>query len=313
MQIKVWWDNDKYVDIELFQNTAVNKWFTYYQKLSLKNFYDADPVYYDICYSPMPQDSTKEHWKTILDALERLRNFGYKLPWKMPQDFDNKQSTLNVLHRFFTYNAMWFWEVRNLPNPLDSNKIPNPFDPNFDLPKNINSAFWLELIDPINRSVHALEKGTDLTENKRFICEQLPLPVIHVRPAYALCNEEQSWLNFTEEEQRINYSYFDSDLPLVILDQSILGKSVMQSFAEDDDFTAIDCTGRLGSYGGFCIDLTDHRKQIYQSEPFKKWLAKDFFVCDVPLEFPIGYVNNYQDVLQWINKDLKFKKIEFVN
>jgi hypothetical protein len=61
------------------------------------------------------------------------------------------------------------------------------------------------------------------------------------------------------------------------------------------------------------IDLTDHRKQIYQSETFKKWLDKHFFVWGVPLEFPIGYVKNYQDVLQWINKDLKFKKIEFVN
>jgi hypothetical protein len=266
----------------------------------------------------MTQSSIKEHWNTILDALERLCKLGYKLPWQMPHDFDNKQSTLNVLHRFFTYNAMWFTDCKNLPDPRNidftpTQKIPNPFDPNFDLPKKIDYTTWLELIDPINRSVHSLEEVTNLTDNKRFICEQLPLPVIHVRPAYALCNEEQSWLNFTEEEQQINYSYFDSDLPLVILDQSILGKSVMQSFAEDDDFTAKDCTGRLGSYGGFCIDLTDHRKQIYQSEPFKKWLTKHFFVWGVPLEFPIGYVKNYQDVLQWIDKDLKFKKIEFVN
>jgi hypothetical protein len=312
------------VDIELFQNSAVNKWFTYYQKLSLENFYDAIPVRHSICYDPLDPDKIKEHWKTIVDSLEQLRNLGYKLPWQMPQEFDGKQSTLNVLHRFFTYNSMWFFESKNLPNPFDPNfkpgqKILNPFDPNFGLPKKINFESWTRLIDPINKSVHALESTTDLTDNKQFICKQLPLPGIHVlqsnmfHPDKQFLEEDQTWLSFTEEEQQINYTYFDSDLPLVILDSAILGKCVMQSFAEDDDFTAKDCTGRLGSYGGFWIDLTDNRKQIYQSDYFKKWLEKHFYVWGVPLEFPIGYVKNYQEVLQWINKDLKFEKIEFVN
>jgi hypothetical protein len=323
MQIKVWFNNDKSVDIELFQNAAVTKWFTYYKKFSESDFYNAIAVDQAIQHKSWDAVTIENHWQAILDTFDQLRDLGFKLPWSVPQEFDGKQSTLNNLHRFFTYNSMWFTDCKNLPGPWDANfkpgqKIANPFDPDFILSKDVDYESWLKLIDPINRAVHGLENYAELTSNKQFVCEQLPLPGIHVMQSSILqrgdfAAETNSWMLFTEEEQQVNYSYFDYDLPLVILDQSILGKCVMQSFVEDDDFTARDCTGRLGSYGGFWIDLTDNRKKIYQSDVFDHWLAKHFFVWGIPFEFPIGHVKNYPDVLQWINADLKFKKIEFVD
>ena len=308
MQIQVWFSNDKYVDIQLFDNCTVAKWFLHFQKLSLTNFYDTYPICNFINCRRLDVTLVDNLWNSILDTQDKLSNMGYKIPFQIPNVFDYKQSTLNLLHRFFTYNAAWYWSNKTDP------AVPNPFDNNFKLSNKISYPEWLGLIDNINAAVHRLEHSTDLTDNKKFILEQLPVTAIHVNSSSRTPTDLSPWLSFTEEEQQLNYTYFDSDLPLVVLDQSILGKCVLQSFAEDDDLNAEDCSGRLGSYGGFFVDLTDNRKKIYQSEQFKNWVAKhnrDF--ASLPLEFPIGYVENYQDVLQWINQDLKFKKIMFVD
>ena len=81
---------------------------------------------------------------------------------------------------------------------------------------------------------------------------------------------------------------------------------------EDDDLNAKDCTGRLGSYGGFYIDLDDNRKKIYRSEQFNNYLRKHGrSLNNTPLEFPIGYVRNYNEIVNWKNP-MKFKKLIFV-
>ena len=308
MQIQVWFSNDKYVDIRLFDNSTVAKWFLHFQKLSLNNFYDARPISEFIHHRQIDKTTIDNCWNSILDTLDKLSNMGYNIAFQTPDIFDYKQSTLNFLHRFFTYNAAWYWDNKNNPT------VPNPFDTNFRLPEELSYSEWLGLIDNINNAVHRLEHSTDLVDNKKFILKELPVTAIHVNPSSRTPTDLSPWLSFTEDEQQLNYTYFDSDVPLVVLDLSILGKCVLQSFAEDDNLNANDCTGRLGSYGGFFVDLTDNRKKIYQSEQFKNWVTKhnrDF--ASLPLEFPIGYVENYQDVLQWINQHLKFKKIMFVD
>jgi hypothetical protein len=75
----------------------------------------------------------------------------------------------------------------------------------------------------------------------------------------------------------------------VLLDNSILGKSILQSFYEEDDPTCKDCTGRQGSYGGFIITQSDNRKQIYRSHKFISWCEKyNLLTNRIPYEFAIG-------------------------
>jgi hypothetical protein len=308
MQIQVWFSNNKYVDIQLFDNDTVAKWFLHFQKLSLNNFYTAYPVSEFINYHPLDKPTADNCWNGILNTLDKLSNMGYKIPFHIADVFDYKQSTLNFLHRFFTYNAAWYWNNKTDPT------VSNSFDTNFKLAEELSYSEWLGLINDINSAVHRLEHSTDLGDNKKFILNELPVTAIHVNSSSRIPTDATPWLSFTEQEQQLNYTYFDSELPLVVLDQSILGKCVLQSFAEDDDLNAEDCTGRVGSYGGFFVDLTSNRKKIYQSEQFKNWVSnhnRDF--ASLPLEFSIGYVGNYQDVLQWINQHLKFKKIMFVD
>lgn len=312
MQIQVWFSNDRRVDINLFDNSAVARWFSFYKKLSLDDYYSARTVEKFVIHRESITVTEKanidRHWNIILHTLGRLSNMGYTVPFQLEPQFDRQQATLNLLHRFFTYNAAWYHDHKNDP------AVVNPFDPHFELPKDLSYVEWHTLINNINSSVHFLEIFTELLDNKKFVVDQLPIVLTHVLNSKKSPNDFDPWLSFSVEDQQLNYTYFDSDQPLVILNQSILGKPVLQSFYDDDDLNAKDCTGRLGSFGGFFIDLNDHRKKIYQSAQFQNWIAKhnrDF--ASLPLEFPIGYVTNYEAMLQWINKDLTFKKILFVD
>ena len=126
-----------------------------------------------------------------------------------------------------------------------------------------------------------------------------------------------TWLEFTIEDQVHNFNeYMALESPLVILDGSILGKSVLQSFYENDNPNAQDCTGRLGSYGGFIIELDDHRKNIYRSKEFISWAqSHNRAFNSLPLEFPIGYIPDFKNqcrktLLQKMNI---FKNIKFID
>jgi hypothetical protein len=306
--IEVWFDNDKFIDICLFDHDPIPAWFEHFRKFSDTGYYKGGFLC-DRGYGVFSKDIIPTQWNIILDAINKLTKMEYKFPFQVPKEFDYDQELLNKLHRFFTYNVMAF-----------KSKEPNPFDPEFKMPSDINFEYWLGLVDEINGAVHKLENFSKFTENKTFFSTQLPLTYFFVNGSTRHPANITPWVEFTKEELKHNYTYFEYDLPLVLLDKSILGKCALQSFLEDDDLNAKDCTGRLGSYGGFTVDINDNRKKIYRSEPFKNWLTKhNRTLEDTPLEYPIGYVKNYEEVLSWANslvrtmKPLKLKKIVFVD
>jgi hypothetical protein len=304
MQIQVWFSNDKYMDVRLFDNNTTAKWFDHCSALNSVGYYGG------FINSGFTAKHNKvqlsNFWNSILNAIDQLTKLGYNFPYQIPQEFDHSQSTLNLLHRFFTYNAMWYHD-----NKADSS-ILNPFDSKFILPNEMTYVDWLSIIDPINDSVHKIENATEPTDNKKLILNELKLITVYNSPNNRNPADLSPWLPFTEEDQQHNYTYFDSELPLVVLDRSILGKCVLQSFYDDDDLNARDCTGRVGSYGGFCIDLNHNRKKIYRSQEFKTWAEKHNRSVELlPLEFSIGHVVNYDDVMSWVTPSLSVKKLVF--
>lgn len=305
MQIQVWFTNNKYIDVRLFNNKTIAKWFDHFGKLNLLDYYKSVVINHT-CQDPLTNNDSE--WNIILNTVEILKSIGYNFPYQLPDKFNYNQSTLNLLHRFFTYNAMWYHD-----NEADSS-ICNPFDSKFKLPNEMSYVEWLGIIDRINNSVHKIENSVTLSDNKKLIVNKFPITSVYSSPKNKLPTNLSPWLIFTEEDQQYNYTYNDSELPLVVLDNAILGKCVLQSFYDDDDLNAKDCTGRLGSYGGFFIDLNDNRKKIYRSQQFKTWVEKHNRSIDsLPLEFPIGYVINYTDVISWCSWDLIFKKLVFVD
>jgi hypothetical protein len=170
----------------------------------------------------------------------------------------------------------------------------NPYDASFVLPDTLRSHHdWRALVAKINIAVHRLENLSAVTENRQQIIDKWPLKswafVIDIDQTL----DSNSWCQFDVQDQQNNYNYFRDDRPLAILDWSIQGKSILQSFADDDDPLADDCTGRLGSSGGFFVDIDNNRKMLYKSKQFITWARSYGLDPDrLPLEFPIGWIED---------------------
>ena len=263
--------------IDIFDIPAVKRWYDFFRdRINDSDYTFVSYFINDDAYLRRDQarDFIDQTWAGIISDIKAIQKIGYNVPFELPSKFNYDQQTLNLLHRFFTYNALWHHHGGK-----------NPFDENFILPNNLSYYDWHAIIDPINVKVHDLEIYTDPSKNKKFITDLFPINDWYVR------STSYEWYQFSSDDAEHNYRFFDfsEHENLVMLDNSILGKSVLQSFYENDDPTCRDCTGRLGSYGGFIISKNNHRQQIYRSQNFADWCKKhDLSTTRLPYEFVIG-------------------------
>jgi hypothetical protein len=266
------------ITIQLFNSPVIVKWAdTFFKKtyeLRLE-YWDYKPDHY------VKNISVDNQWQQLKYSFERLKMYGLTIPYQLPDTFDYNQETLNIVHRFFTYNAMWLGDLENTPN------LTNPFDANFEFPKHLTTKEWLDIIVLINNAVHDLEHVANLTTNKKIVNDHYPIRSLEVLPT-----DHDTWLEFSNDEFDLQYTYLNhNENNLVLLNRSILGKPIIQSFYDNDDPTAKDCTGRFGSNGGFVIDTNANRKKLYRSRKFMDWLnLYNINYFKIPFEFPIGYV-----------------------
>ena len=294
MYIKLLYDLDQTITIKLFNKPAIAKWFSRYSSFQYQQNYVNSSEYeiFRKTHQLIDPSYKTNNWNTILSTLQDLKSLGYCVPFEVPNEFTYDQHLLNQLHRFFTYNALWHGSGES-----------NPYDPGFQT--DLSFEEWHDIINKINVAVHSLEDITT-NPNKTIIADQFPLEF------FLLDIKEKSFnsiVEFDQDDQKLNFTYFNyQQHPLVLLDGSILGKSVFQSFLTDDDPSLKDCTGRLLSYGGFVIDLNNSRSRLYQSPEFLEWCDK-FNLVSPPLEFPIGYVTNPETLS--LVKLLRFKRAVF--
>lgn len=297
MQIKINFINNQFILINLFDNNAVKKWF---DKFSVTENQYTVTIEHSHPFSN--KIDTEQEWCNIKKTFEELKQFNFYPNITINDSFDGKQDTLNLLHRFFTYNCLW------VQNNL-SNDIKNKYDSEFTFPESLTYAEWHTIIDNINVAVHNLE--STIVRTDKFI---------QVKSLQLIPNgiKKLEWLEFSKEDYKHNYEYFlkkEKHKNLVLLDRTILGKCVMQSFVDNDDPTADDCTGRFGSFGGFVVELDDTRKQLYQSIKFQEWLRRYQITSNVPYDFPIGYISetNIIDLTHLRDRFGNFKNLEFIN
>jgi hypothetical protein len=263
------------IDIELFDIPAVRNWFNHFKKIEYSTPWYTCKRWHRPSRSNIDEEYINLHWQTIIESLKEL-----DIDLNIPDQFNFDQNLLNKLHRFFTSN---------------------------------NGILPFYLLDPINLSVHKLERFTIPNENRLFIQNNFPVRDLHVdtlRPPII----RSDWIEFTLDERQSNYGYLDLDVEnLVLLDQAFLGKSVLQTFFDNDDPSSPDCTGRLGSYGGFYIESNSNRKNIYKSEKFIEW-AESFNLdpTKLPYEFPIGFVKTKsQDLDKFMLSTENFETVLF--
>jgi len=286
MFLKLHFSRKDVLTIKLFDNSAARKWFFFY---SLRHHNKSVPInlydnYNNIDgykkYKIRHENQIIQEWKKIHQSLNDLKALGYISDIELPAMFDYEQSRLNLLHRFFTTNTKW-------NNKFNDRDELNPIDSNFYTTTK-NRQHFQNCIDQINAAVHFLENFTD-PENRKIL-DALPLGLIYIIQNRITNND--TWCQFSYDEQQENYKYLQRiqcNQPLVLLDNSITGKSYLQNFLENDDPTSEDCTGRIGSHGNLIIDTNDNRQKIYSSDKFQAW-ADHYNLEKIPYEFAIGAV-----------------------
>lgn len=290
MRIKLNFQNSLYILIELKDHPAVVRWYDTYKQAveETDNFYRVEHVANKFATSTVDPSIIRGEWHSIKTTLATISSMNYKLPFEISDSFDYKQSTLNQLHRFFTYNAY----VTNFQE-FTGEHYRNKHDENFDYTEFLTTEQWLTLIDRINQSVHVLENFVT-TNTKSYLEQHYPLRYLKIAENLnSIDLTKKSYITrFDESEQQMNYLPLDySKGPSVTLSESILGKCMLQSFYEEDDPTEFDCTGRMMSLGGFYVDLDGTRQRIYRSDKFRTWLKKYKIYGQLqPLEFQIGHV-----------------------
>ena len=227
MQLKLVFPKD-HITIELKQHPTIEKWFKFFQTLT-----NQQPDYYRMFFSDenrYVQDKTivdfTQHWKTLLDSFEILQDSGYQIPFALPVEFDFNQTTLNTLHRFFTYNCEWWHHRETKPNPFDETFIPPP---DWDF------AYWYSIIGPINESVHELELCTPTATKMMYKVSKGKslLPSWTFNNPASVTEEliRTCYLPFDSHDQSFNYEPMDfSRGAPVTLDASILGKYATSLF-----------------------------------------------------------------------------------
>lgn len=290
MFIKLNFENNETITIKLLEKDSVKKWFNHFRQFEDRYYYE---YHSDSGYRKPNPELVAKYWANIHLAFAELRDIGYNVPYDLPTEPTYDQPLLNSLHRFFTYNALWASDQHSSPNT----SIPNPFDPDFRLPSDYDFSKWHDIIDVVNQNVHFLEAYL-VTPRKKNANENFYTGCFYFIPLDQndkLANRIPMWHSFTPSEvEEINVSELDytGGLP-VILNKSILGKCFLQSFIEDDDPTARDCTGRLGSFGAFLILSNNKRSQLYNTEEFRDWATgHGLKVEDMHLEAQIGNVYN---------------------
>jgi len=292
MKIHAVFSENHYIEIELFDRSPIRKWFQHYVTRT--------PEYY-ITYKKEPrwkQDRDPQHilenWKLIIDTLAEIKEIGLVPNFDIPEEFNFDQQLLNKIHRFFTYNHLW-WAVRN--------SKPNPFDPNFKMPEHIKGIDWFHLIGRLNDGVHQLERTLYTDTEKTLVDKDITFQQTTFWPDMNSPYNDL-WIDFDDEmiEHCNHYREFIDIDNLVILNESILGKPFMRCFLNEDDPHADDITARLGSHGGFEIDLNGTRKRLYNSVEYNSWL-REHNITNAPEEFVIGKISKHSfDQLEEMQK-----------
>lgn len=309
--IEIRYTNGEIIVIDLFKNSITEKIIKAYGENASLLYSIGDCTHnsvkmnYDGRYDNL--EEIKYNWSQILEGLNGMELLGNKINLQFPTEFDFKQTTLNTLHRIFTYCDLYH-----------SNIIEEyPFCDNYNKDIGIPFEEYHSIIDKINQGVHNLEFWVEPTDNRIYTSENFPLGRIRYRTT-PLPTFSQKWCEFTDEEYNENYKFLSYDIDnIVTITDTILGKSPLQSFLDNDNPTLPDCTGRYATDGSFKINKGKELINLYNSDCFKSWASShQVETKNLPLELAIGYVNHEKttkNIEYFFNTDLILDRVLMIN
>ena len=183
-------------------------------------------------------------------------------------------NTLNHVHRFFTHNQKRC-NVKRFGNDFDYDSV-------------------MSMLDSINTCVHDLELFLPRGPVDIPVTQIEEIKLYHPTQYGTM-----DWVDLTDYRQYHSDQHYD-----VILSSEVLGKTLLQSYLDQDDPTDWDTSGHYVSAGGLQISYLPTRQQIYQSNSFKRWLDQhDADLAELMYDFPIGNIQDrdtgpFQQVLE---------------
>jgi len=253
----------KTITVDLFDNPGVRAWAEHCCTIqSTRQVGYQKPVVYDKTIPP-------ELWPEYQRIQQGLDGTKYALPLTADSKTDVTQHHLNVWHRWFTDGTKSHPGWMSAPNVQAD--LRNQFVLLHDLNQLVHN--WeFHLCEWPKPQMAKFGPGVEIV--------LLPEKTIH---------GDGPHVEFTDE-QRQYHSFDSADL---VLDQSIHGKSVMQSFLDNDNPNHWDTTGHWISHGG-CKLVTDNwKQQAYSSAEFDQWLKKNNTDrSQLKAEFPLGRIRD---------------------
>lgn len=245
------------VQVNLLDNPGVSTWASQF----LDNYTTSVVAHDHLWVHPMDAAKFDHAVAEIRNLINQLNQQG--IVYSGPGIDTVDHNILNHVHRFFTHNQQ----------QCNHRQFGNNFD--------YNSA--MTMLDQLNAHVHELENYIPRGP------ADIPVPQIkEIKLYHPACYSTSAWVNLTDYQQYHSADHYD-----VILSSEILGKTLLQSYLDQDDPTDWDTSGHYASAGGLQITYLPTRQQIYQSDSFEHWLYK--YNADpnkLKYDFPIG---NIQD------------------
>lgn len=300
-------DSIEEIKIKLFDNRLTKYLSTHYSKDNsgyelLQNSNNA----YGNRYSREYSDDVKDCWEIILTQISKLKDLGVKFTQEIPDKFDFDQKTLNYLHRVFTYGSLFAGD--KITNEAKEFPFTSDYKTPIILGRVTGKNFHLQntlykITEPINAAVHSLEKFTLPTQGASALTGTNKVPRLFFQNNSADNHNSFNvqWLTLIDSYpngiyrkgyEEYNYNFMEyTEQHMVCLSDTILGKSPIVSYRDNDNPTLPDCTGRLMTDGSFQIYPNRALHEVYESDGFKSWLDKHKMNIDeVPLEMAIGHV-----------------------
>ena len=259
------------IEFDLIDNPGVRAWqYAVMLNNSKRNCFVKSPI---IFLTTLPTDINNQY-QNLLDVLDQLDQTDLACKEILPAHFDQvDQAIMNRLHRHFTNSCYSLWDHRS---PYFENDYCN------------------HLLHELNEAVHKLERYLPTEHKLRY----------NNFGKEVWARSEKNEFGYDIFNFRDYHSYQPADL---ILDAYILGKTLIESFACNDDPTSWDSNGHMKTNGGAVMLLGDHRSQIYNSSDFQIWLNRHGLEPNSKFaDFPLGhFVAGHREKLEHLVKDLQ--------
>lgn len=263
-------EETKIITVDLFDNPGVRAWAEHCATL---------PPIRQILYQHLAGsiDTTVpvELWPEYLRIEQGLSGTEYELSLPLSEPNEITQHHLNVWHRQFTDVTNDLQTQIQQQNRRMDEAEQQCYDLFYDLNQLVH--LWENRLNEWPKPKISRYQGIDINLSP----EKTPQGTARL-------------MNLTQEHRQY-HSFDEADL---ILDQSVHGKTTLQSFIDNDNPNHWDTTGHWVTHGGCKLVLSSWKQNIYSSKDFAKWMKKNNTdKTRLYGDFPLGAIRNRDQTL----------------